>query len=393
MNKILINIDSRQRDNNLYKNSNNYTINIEDILENNIIDNLKIVDIKIPNKYYFFNKIKNNNFFIIKGIFAGPPPGPDVFHLPNNYTIIYIPENTKYEDISNIDELLNNINIELNKSNFNEYDSNNNIKKGIFFSLNEKNKIIINNLSKHYKCELLFDNNFSQQKFSELNSENNELETLAFNKVSNYISSSFGYHIGFRKNNYMIEINNNIIGEFLPNIIDDYIFININNYNNIYINQKTNAFAKLNFKNNNYIIKNYSDYIYNILDSNYIKELNIQLLDYLGNELYFYDNYSLVIEFNIIKKLDNNYINNQNLFYSNTIQNIDFQPELLMQLSTDQNIKNVNFYTQDNSSQINNTNIENNNIKDETILNNNIIVDDNIDEKKKKNKKSFGFDY
>ena len=366
MNKILINIDSRQCKYNSFENTNSYTLNIQNILKDYTINCIELIDIKIPNKYYFFNKIKNNNFFILKGIFIGPPPGPDVFHFPTEDTIIYIPEDTKYEDISNISFLLNSINKELNKCKFNKYDSNNKIIEGIYFSINENKNINIINLSKHYNCEIFFDIEYAIKSNPNINFQ-----------VNNYKYLTFGYYMGFQHNYYLINVNNNIFSELIFNICDEYIFLKINNYNNIFINSNKKAFAKLNYINNNYLLNNKLECIYYLTEiDNYPNELNIQLLDNFGNDLYFYDNFSLILEFKLFNNYEQNIIDTNN-YEQNIIDTHNYEQNSIDSYNDKQNIINS---TNDKQNIINSTNDKQN------------IIDSNNDIKKKK-KKLFGFNY
>ena len=268
--KKIVNIDSRFRNKDIFLHPNNFTL---DISLKNIIY-IKLYSISISNNYEFFNNERFNNFFYIKCIFNGPPIGPNVFTLPLNNTKIVI-----FNNSFNIINIINNINNELNKLKYNEYDDNKNIVKGIYFYLNNiTNKINIKNLSNHYDCEIIFNNN--------------------------NIQPSLGIILGFINNNYLLNYNNNLEAELLYINYDKYIFIKINNYSNIYINNKLNqsVFAKLYYNN---LTNNYTDIfsdnnIYNIInESNTIDKLDITIYDSFYNNLYLYDNFSFTLEFGI----------------------------------------------------------------------------------------------
>ena len=289
MNKIILNIDSRYRNQLHFPNPNNYILSMDNHISNLDMNYIKLHYVKIYNEYITIDKKYDNNYFIIKGIFMGPPPGPNVYNLPLEETRIEIPEN-KYTK----SQVVKIINIELNKHKFNEYASDNTIIKGILFNqvseksnYNHNDTISIINLSKHYDCSIYFDN-------------------------KNYCSS-LGNLLGFNKLEYLIKLDTQIYSN--PLNIDNYIFIKINNYNNIFLPNKPeiSAFAKINisqFNNSEYIFtyNTNTEYIYQQQYTDKITELHIQILDYKGNLLNFDSDYNLTLELGIINQnvLENN---------------------------------------------------------------------------------------
>jgi hypothetical protein len=354
MNKILLNIDSKYRNYDKFPFSCDFTLNLDNIIKSYNIKYIKLNHINISNNYSFFNKVRNNNYFKIKGIFVGPPPGPNVFHLPVDEIIIIISE-YKY----NIVNLINNINLQLNKNKFNEY-IDNTIIKGIYFVLID-NKISIINLSKHYNCQIIFNND------------------------DNIKYSSLGYCLGFRKENYLIEIDNKIYSELPFNIDgDDYLFLKINNYNNIIMNNKSEngAFAKINYnKSLNFILNTTFEYIYYFTEITNINILQFQILDYNGNNLYLYDDYSLILELG----LENNSLEPK--IYSDSKSTLPSQEIKLNSSTSDvviyEKLNTILENISENNESIKSLNFDESNIDSDQILN----------EKKKKIKKIFDFSY
>ena len=261
MDKIILNIDSNYRNKNIYLLSSNFNINLYKYINNNINYNyIKIIDMKIFNNICFISNNKNNNYFIIKGIFVGPPHGSNVFAFPLEDVIIILDDLIDF----NIENIINNINLKLNKYNFNEFNNelnNDKITKGIYFSL-ENNKIKITNLSNHYTCNITWESNI-------------------------------GNHLGFINKIYNINIRSSIYAEKIYNIYDEYIFLQIENktinFNNIYINITNNiqSFSKLDYKDDYYLLNQNinNTYYNNNIISLETSELFFKLLDKDGNHL------------------------------------------------------------------------------------------------------------
>ena len=87
MKSILINIDSTTG---IF---NNLPITIFDY-NINIINNIKYIklrDINISNEFNIYDKFFNNNYFTIICNLLGPPPGINVFTIPDIEIVITIP--------------------------------------------------------------------------------------------------------------------------------------------------------------------------------------------------------------------------------------------------------------------------------------------------------------
>ena len=287
MEKILINLDSRHRDINLYPTSSFFRIGSDDQNNSNYsnylnfknIDYIKLVSAEIPNNFYVFTDSRFNNFFNITCILnEGETKNP---YIDMGEVSITLPTGTFDADV-----LCNAINIIL-KNNFLSVGVINNkgiitITDGLKFSVNMViNKFTIENMSTNYTFEINFNN-------------------------SNIDYRSFGYMIGYKENiinfpplfSYTATSCTDIIGE-------RYIFIRINNFGLTYINHKNpkKVLAKI-------ILDKYKeDFIYSNNQDQINKEhkfrlpvninrLEIELLDYNGNRL---DNngldFSITIEF------------------------------------------------------------------------------------------------
>lgn len=263
MDKILINIDSRQRDYTMYPDScyfklgTDYNSKYQNYLNFKNIDYIKLSSIEIPNSFYVFTEKRFNTFFSINAIYLGTnndvlPTNP-LYQYPADQSIlegndkIYIIEGN-YD----LDVLANHLNQILNLKFYNVgYYLINNPIFYVLFGLNVRvdritNKIIIENKSKDYKFEINFSNN-------------------------NTDYNSLGYILGYRLQNYTLNEAQNF---YYPNIIaecasdisgEKYIFLRLNDYGNIYINHKhpLKVFAKiiLNYDKDSYIFNNNSDHI------------------------------------------------------------------------------------------------------------------------------------
>lgn len=390
MEKVLINIDSRQRDYTLFPdscffkleynvNENNLTGNTRFINNNYVnfknVDYIKLASAEIPNSYYVFSSSRDSITFKIKPIYIGPGVNPN--HYPTNETTITI-----YEGNYDSEDLVNNLNKSLNVFSFNEGYLNQKkvfiVTEGLKFSVDINTSIItlahvttvppaIPNRSVDYNFELNFENK------------------------KEYIS--LGYIIGFRNNKYTLPSLGNISGEAVsdPNG-ENYIFIRINDYGNIYINPKlpVRVLTKivLDQMKENFIFNNGQDLInktHKFRQPTDVKSLEIELLDYTGRRL---NNNGL--DFSITLELG--FIYDEKLY----LENLN-SLELSKRINKTQDI--ILNDTNSNISSINNkttTEILDDvfHVKPEIVQ---VAEIKHIEEKrkshKKKKKKEFGFDY
>ena len=427
MNKILINIDSRQRNVEYYPNSNYFKLGNESESDLNFynylnfknIDYISLASIEIPNNFYIFTDARFNNFFYVNCNIVNfdnyiEYDIPEYFLTPGYQSEILYGGSYIFISSGNYDPdtLANEININLNQLQFNigyfeEGNSTFNVIDGLFTKYNPNTlKLNFYNKSNTYSFDIEF-NNYNNQ----------------------YVS--FGYMLGYRLNKYTLSILEDMTNDYylnipqyiitLPQLLSEamvdidgerYIFIKINDYGNLYLNHKTpiKALGKiiLNNSKENYIFINSNEYMHKshkfIAPVN-INKLEIELLDYNGNRL---DNsncdYSFTLELgqiydenvlnNIIKKtnnidnenIKNNIINNDNNIINNDnnliYQNDDYNINLI---SNNDNIKN-------NNNMKNNDNMKNNIINNDDY-NINLISNNNKKIKNKNKKKNFGFEY
>ena len=87
MEKILINIDSRQRDYNLYPSSSFFRVgadsqpnsNFANLINFKNIDYIKLASAEIPNNFYIFHDTRFNNYFKLKlTLNDGATPNPNL---------------------------------------------------------------------------------------------------------------------------------------------------------------------------------------------------------------------------------------------------------------------------------------------------------------------------
>jgi len=257
MEKLIINIDSRFRNKDIYLNSGKFTIKLDIPIKN--VQNIKLSSFEFPN--FYFSSNKNNTSFTITG-----------------YPTIII-NNGFYSSAQIIEAIQNQFNI---------YSLN--------FLINIKNnKVIISST--------IIGTSFN----------------IDFSNSSIY--PSLGKYLGFINNNYISnnniiesDININVFG-------DKYIFLKINDYGQIYsvINKKNlqlNSYlAKIilgeyklenNFDNNNFITK---EFIFR--QPTNINKFDIELLDCYNNTINMinYMDYSLTLELSYIydNKLNSTY--------------------------------------------------------------------------------------
>jgi len=263
MDKILINIDSRQRDYTMYPDScyfklgTDYNSKYQNYLNFKNIDYIKLSSIEIPNSFYVFTEKRFNTFFTINAIHLGTTsdvlPSNPLYQYPSNQEILEGEDKINIiEGNYDLDVLANHLNQVLNLKYYNVgYYLINNPIFYVLFGLNVRidritNKIIIENKSKDYKFDINFSNN-------------------------NTDYNSLGYILGYRLESYNLS---EAQGYYFPNIIaecgsdiggEKYIFLRLNDYGNIYINHKhpTKVFAKiiLNYDKDSYIFNNNSDHI------------------------------------------------------------------------------------------------------------------------------------
>ena len=369
MNKILINIDSRQRNILFYPNSNYFKLGNESESDLNFynylnfknIDYISLSSIEIPNNFYIFTPSRYNTFFYVNCNIVNFDNYYIEYNIPSYYItpgyqsqILYGPSYI-YISTGNYDPdtLANEINIKLNQLQFNigYFEEGNailNIIDGLYVKYNPNTlKITFFNKSNTYSFDINFDNSNTQ-----------------------YVS--FGYMLGYRSLKYTLNITDisNDYYLLIPQmniklalieadaIVDidgeRYIFLKINDYGNLYLNHKTpiKVLGKiiLNSSKENFIFINTTNYLYKshkFISPVNINKLEIELLDYNGN------------------RLDNG--------------NCDFSITLELGQIYDENAYN-NIYKKQNLTYKNNNN------------NNNLIINDDAN-KKKKNKKKFGFEY
>jgi hypothetical protein len=277
MENILINIDSRFRNKNIYPNSGKFTFNLGEKIKN--VTYIRLSSVEIPNLYFTFSDAKDNSKFIIT--------------TNNNGYNIHIEEGfyDSCQLLQNIQELLEPI------------PGNHTIK------LNLANGYVT------FESDTDFSIDFS----------------------NNGIYPSLGYQLGFRNNNYNSQskiVNGTVIkyikGESQLDVIgDNYLFLKVNDYgliynfrnsDNITTNENVNTYlgkvimsvnkTEKNFDNNNFITKKHI-----FRQPNNISKFDIELLDPLNRivDLVYMD-FSFTLEVGVIydKSVYDNYLNNIN---------------------------------------------------------------------------------
>ena len=201
MEKILLNIDSRQRNYTVYSDSTFFKLdnmsNFNSAYFKNI-NYISLVSIEFPNMFYVFHESRFNNFFNVTTTYTGG--GAPSLHTSK----ITIPSNNY-----NIDTLVNTINVQLNDANLNVgtfAGSILNVSDGLKCSVNTNlNIVLFNNLSAGYSFTIDFNNN------------NNDYVSL-------------GYLLGFRTTSIIVATVA-IKGTSMFNIGgENYIFMRINDY-------------------------------------------------------------------------------------------------------------------------------------------------------------------
>lgn len=307
MEKILINIDSRQRDLTLFPQSSyfkieyNDDINFRDKQQNldskmkyinnnyvnfNNIDYVSLVTFEFPNNFYIFQNIRNNTSFEVTCVNTNGTPDPNIIA---GIKTIFIKEGN-YDH----DDLINNLNLSLNLNKFN---------------IGVINDIGNFEITKGLKFE--YDKNLN--KYSLVNLEAGY--TFSVNIINtNYTYNNLGYMLGFRTNIINLEQNapnkvNRVVGTSQADIEGEkYFFIKVNDYGHIFISPKipNKALAKIVINNwkKTYIFNNSSDLVYKTHKFRQpvdIKGLEIEILDYAGIRANFDGvDFSLTFEFGMI---------------------------------------------------------------------------------------------
>jgi hypothetical protein len=239
MENILINVDSRFRNTDLYPNSGKFTLKLNQTIKDILY--VRLSSTEIPNLYYTFSQAKQNVSFTVT-----------VGAATTIVTII--------DGFYDSTQLLTNIQAKL--------------PAGMTVTLNLVNGITT------IAHTAAFSVNFT-------NTGNNK---------------SLGYHLGFLRNTYTSTFNNvtnkhELVGEsLLDNIGDNYLFLRINDYGKMYnFNKSTSDYnetldnylgkiilsvgkAEKNFDNNNFITKKHI-----FRQPTNISKLDIELLEPTGN--------------------------------------------------------------------------------------------------------------
>ena len=279
MENILINIDSRFRNKNIFPNPGNYTYSFNEPLKN--ITYIRLSSIELPNMYYSFNKQYLNTFFKIL--------------IDDNIFDIIIPDGNYSSDvmINKLQSLFNTIN-SINDTNF---------------------SISWDNIN--YKITIYNSNPFS----------------LQFNN-NNKLLHNLGYYLGFRytDDNYLAEnqstiYNNGLLlyywtsNTFLDVTKDEYLFLRINDYGIIYNDfRDKRLFAKIIMFDAQYIVDNGSNFLtkmYKFKQPINISKLDIELISPLGYTIDMNDiDFSFTLEIGQI--YDSNLLEsfNDNLFFN-----------------------------------------------------------------------------
>lgn len=239
MENILINVDSRFRNIDLYPNSGKFTLKLNQTIKDILY--IRLSSTEIPNLYYTFSQTKQNVSFTIT--------------IAGNDTIVTIDDG--FYDST---QLLNNIKTQL--------------PTNMTIILNLANGIITISHTAAF--------------------------SINFKNTGNY--KSFGYYLGYRKDTYTSILNaksgrHELVSESLLDTIgDNYLFLRINDYGKMYnFNKSTTNYnetldnylgkiilsvgkADKNFDNNNFITKRYI-----FRQPTNISKLDIELLDPIGN--------------------------------------------------------------------------------------------------------------
>jgi hypothetical protein len=334
MEKILINIDSRQRDLSLFPQSSYFKLEYNDdynyynkeektdskmkFINNNYInflniDYISLVTFEFPNNFYIFLNQRNNTSFEVICVNTDGNLNPGI---KTGIKTIYIKEGN-YNNI----ELINNLNLSLNSNELN---------------IGQINDVGDFEIIKGLKFE--FDSNLN--KYWLINLESGYTFSINFNKaINNNDYNNLGYMLGYRSNIINLEENkpnlnkiNKIIGTSQGDIEGEkYFFVKVNDYGNIYISPKipNKALAKIVIDNwkKTYIFNNSSDLVYKthkFRQPTDIKGLEIEILDYTGKRVNFDGvDFSLTFEFGMIydETIYKKQLNNLNLISDQPFRN------------------------------------------------------------------------
>jgi hypothetical protein len=271
MENILINVDSRFRNINLYPNSGKFTLKINQTIKDILY--IRLSSTEIPNLYYTFSQDKQNVSFIVT---VGP-----------SNTTVTIADGF-YESM----QLLNAIQPKL--------------PTGMTIVLNLVNGIVTIS----------------------------HIEAFSINFTNTGNNKSLGHHLGFRHDIYNSIFNagtgrHELVSESLLDTIgDNYLFLRINDYGKMYnFNKSTSDYnetldnylgkiilsvgkAEKNFDNNNFITKKHI-----FRQPANISKLDIELIEPTGNVINTHSvDYSFTLELGVIydKELYKKSLNNLN---------------------------------------------------------------------------------
>lgn len=281
MENVLINIDTRFRNKEVFVNPGCFVYNLKEPMKN--VTYVRLSSIELPNMYYSFNSKYNNTSFKI--IFNENIC--DVIINEGNYTSDLI--------INKIQYILNNINT-LYETNFNISWDNINYKVSIYNTM---------------PFSLEFDN-----------------ETNIFH--------SLGYYLGFRYNNdkYLMENQETIMidnlssyywtgNTFLDITKDEYLFLRLNDYGTIHNDVREHTlFAKIIMFDSQYIVDNGANLLtkmYKFKQPVNLTKFEIELISPIGYTIDMNDiDYSLTLEVgqiydaNLLESINDNYIFKKN---------------------------------------------------------------------------------
>ena len=274
MDKILINIDSRQRNIDTYENSNFFRINLPINFKN--IAYAKLSSFEVANLFYVFTEARKNTFFRIKNI------------LDPSYTTITIPDGNY--TINNLKVALNNA---LITAGFIDVE----------FSYSLSTKIFtISRIVGVNSYSILWSND-------------------------NYEYNSLGYYLGFRSDITLNNVITSVDALYQVDLVGEkYFFVRINDWGNIYIGSKPErVLAKiiLTSYKQDFIFDNFSNYINKTCkfrQPENINKLEIELLDSNGHRFINGNlDYSLTLE---IGEIYDEQLYQQSLNYLDIDENI-----------------------------------------------------------------------
>ena len=286
MEKILLNIDSRQRNYKVYSDSSffklDYTTDFNSTIFKNI-NYISLVSIELPNMFYTFHESRFNTFFTVTrtNTITSTITGPIKITIPSN----------DYD----INSLVAIINVQLNIAGLNTGTP---ITDGLKCLVNTSLNIVsFQNMSSNYLFTIDFNNNNNGVSLGYL---------LGFRNLTTKLPEPIDPTLSEEKKtallNKLLEPSNIILkvpsGVTIPattmfNIRrENYIYMRINDYGQNYINSKypTKVLAKivLNKLQNELIFNNGNDIIFRthkFRQPTDIKKLEIELLDYAGNRI------------------------------------------------------------------------------------------------------------